>query len=84
MSRQRLKDYSISKENNILRKAARGKQTVELSVFHPKGDSNIWMYVQSDMEGAKEGSMSKKRSGQFEEELKSIRLAFDKKEEPKR
>lgn len=78
VSRKRLKNYPAS-ENNVIKLTDREKQKVELSIFHPEGQPDTWMYVQSDFKRKKEESMNEKLSGRFEEDLQNIRSAFQKK-----
>ncbi len=81
VSRKRIKDYPLNEEGKVVRLTDRGKQQVELSVFHRPagGQPDTWMYVQSETKRNKEQSMNKKLSDRFEEDLQNIRDAFDKK-----
>ncbi|MCC5918675.1 MAG: IS1634 family transposase [Cryomorphaceae bacterium] len=78
VSHKRLKDYPEDL-NPVIQKTDRNKQQVALSIFKPEGETDTWMYVQSDMKRKKEQSISRKLSQRFEEELHSIRDAFAKK-----
>lgn len=83
VSRKRLKDYPLDENNTIKQKTNRGNHEVELSIFQPKGQSDTWMYVQSEMKRKKEESMKEKLSKRFEEDLKTIASALDKKRSTK-
>ncbi len=78
VSRKRIKDYPLS-EGKVMELTNRGKQQVELKIFHPEGKPDTWMYVQSDTKRKKEQSINKKLAGRFEEDLQNIRAAFNKK-----
>jgi len=79
VSRKRLKAYPESVQDQVVRQTARGKGQVQLSVFHPEGQPDTWMYVQSPAKRKKEESMNQKLSARFEQDLQTIRAAFDKK-----
>lgn len=79
VSRKRLKDYPLEEKAQVTRLTDRGKQEVNLSVFHPKDKPDTWMYVQSENKRKKEQSISEKLSARFEERLQTIRAALDKK-----
>lgn len=83
VSRKRLKDYPMAQDGDTIKTISqltdRDKRKVELSVFHPKGYADTWMYVQSDAKREKEASMTEKLSQRFEEELESIKGALSKK-----
>lgn len=83
VSRKRLKDYPLAQDDGTTKTVTqltdRDKRKVELSVFHPEGYTDTWMYVQSDAKREKEASMTEKLSQRFEEELESIKGALSKK-----
>lgn len=79
VSRQRIKNYPVSKENQVVELTDRGKQKVALSVFHPKDKPDTWMYVQSENKRKKEQSISEKLSRRFEEDLMAVQAGLDKK-----
>jgi transposase len=57
LSRRRLKEYPESVrdgQGQAVRRTARGNQQVQLSVFHPEGAPDTWMYVQSPAKRTKE------------------------------
>ena len=80
VSRKRIKDYPVDTSNiKNIRLTNRGKDKVELSIFHPQGYNDTWMYVESEAKRKKENSMDIKLRQRFEEELGSIRGSFSKK-----
>lgn len=79
VSRQRLKDYPLVKENQVFKFTNRGKQQVALSVFKPQDKPDTWMYVQSENKRKKEQSISNKLSQRFEEDLKAVQQGLEKK-----
>lgn len=83
VSRKRLKDYPMAKDNDTMKTVSqltdRDKNKVELFVFCPEDYEDTWMYVQSEAKGEKETSMIEKLSRRFEEELESIKEALSKK-----
>ncbi len=79
VSRKRLKDYPISEQGAVIQLTDRDKYKVELSVFHPEGQPDTWMYVQSELKRRKEQSINKKLSDRFGEDLQNIKAAFSKK-----
>ena len=80
VSRKRIKEYQdIDIKNTITKKTNRGKSKVELTVFKPKGFSDIWMRVESDAKRIKETSMNDKLKQRFEEDLNIIAKALNKK-----
>jgi len=82
VSRKRLKAYPESVrdgQGQVVRLTSRGKGQVQLSVFHPEGAPDTWMYVQSPAKRTKEEAMNQKLSERFEQDLQTIRAAFAKK-----
>ena len=80
VSRKRITNYQdIDIINTITKKTNRGKNKVELSVFTPKGFSDIWMRVESQAKRIKETSMNEKLKQRFEEDLNIIAKALNKK-----
>ncbi len=83
VSRKRIKDYPTARDGSTVKTVSqltdRDRNRVELSVFHPEGHADTWMYVQSDAKRKKETSMTEKLSQRFEEELESIKGALSKK-----
>lgn len=79
VSRKRLKHYPISKDGQEIQITDSKKQKIKLSIFHPEQEPDTWMYVQSDFKRKKEQSMSKKLTDFFEQDMQSIRSAFQKK-----
>lgn len=77
VSRKRLKGYQAA--TKVSQFTDRKKNKVELAVFHPKGFTDTWMYVQSDAKRKKEESMAGKLNKRFEEELESIKAALGRK-----
>lgn len=80
VSRKRIKDYpaDVLKPRNI-QLTNRGKDKVALSIFHPSGYHDTWMYVESEAKRRKENSMNIKLRQRFEEDLNSIKESFSKK-----
>ncbi len=80
VSRKRLKDYPVDTSDiKNTRLTNRGKEKVELSIFHPQGYNDTWMYVESEGKRKKENSIDIKLRQGFEEELDSIKGSFSKK-----
>ncbi|TVQ42017.1 MAG: hypothetical protein EA362_13990 [Saprospirales bacterium] len=79
VSNKRLKNYSLDNIKTTKRLTGRRKHELELSVFHPEGYSDTWMYVQSEEKRKKEESIRDKISQRFEEQLESIRNSLSKK-----
>lgn len=80
VSRKRLADYTLDSDSGTtVRFTDRQKNRVELCVFHPPGETDTWMYVQSEAKKRKETSMQDKLRGRFEAQLQQIRSALDKK-----
>lgn len=77
VSRKRLRHYPAG--TTVSRFTDRDRNSVKLSVFHPKDYPDTWMYVQSDAKRKKEESMAEKLERRFEEELRGIRAALAKK-----
>lgn len=80
VSRKRIKDYpaDVLKPKSI-EFTSRGKDKVELSIFHPKGYHDTWMYVESEAKRRKENSMNQKLRQRFEEDLHAIKDSLLKK-----
>lgn len=80
VSRKRLKDYELQDiDQRVIIYNKKDKHKVELSIFHPEGYADTWMYVQSDAKQKKEQSMDDKLMQRFEENLETIKKAIDKK-----
>lgn len=80
VSRSRIKDYPVECLNSQMTQSTdRGKGEVKLSVFTPEGYTDTWMWVQSESKRAKEQSMQNKLRHRFEEDLKEIESALQKK-----
>lgn len=79
VSRKRIKNYQVEEGASVhVLKDQRGNP-IELSVFHPKGYSDTWMYVKSEQKRVKEQSMTDKLSQRFEQELDGLAQGMDKK-----
>jgi len=80
VSRKRLKDYRIdTTKTKITQLTNRKNDKVQLEIFRPKGFTDTWMYVQSEVKRKKEASMSKKLKQRFEEDLTEINKALSSK-----
>lgn len=80
VSRHRLNDYPYeAAEKSVTALTERGKSSVSLGVFQPKGYQDTWLYVQSEAKRKKEQSMDSKLSERFEQELVNIASALNKK-----
>ena len=79
VSRKRLADYQLSGQEMVKQSTNRGESEVRLSVFHPQGQPDTWMYVQSDLKRSKEQSMKHKLGERFEKDLEEIRASLGKK-----
>ncbi len=75
VSRKRLKHYPEIL-NPVKQKTDRDKQEVLLSVFKPEGETDTWMYVQSEMKRKKEQSMSHKLTQTFDLRIKKYRMGI--------
>lgn len=85
VSRHRLNEYPFdNEEKKIVEFTERGKKTVTLKTFRPKGYQDTWLYVQSQAKRTKEQSMDTKLRERFEEELTNIETALSKKGGTKR
>lgn len=76
VSNKRLKSHLGSGKPTTIQLTDRDKNKVELSIFHPKGFSDTWMYVQSEAKRNKEESMNDKLKQRFEEDLAIIQRAI--------
>jgi transposase len=80
VSRKRLKDYTIASTNKqVIKLTHRDKNEVKLSIFHPEGYDDTWMYVQSDAKRKKETSMDEKLCTRYEDDLQAIKDGISKK-----
>jgi len=80
VSRSRLTDYPLDHSvKKTVQLTDRGKNKVELAVFHPEGYDDTWLYVQSEAKRAKEQSMDEKLKERFCEDLTAIREGIQKK-----
>lgn len=79
VSRKRIKDYQLEEGASVhVLKDQRGNP-IELSVFHPEGYNDTWMYVKSEQKRVKEQSMTDRLSQRFEQELEGLAQGMDKK-----
>lgn len=79
VSRKRIKDYQQKEGASVhVLKDQRGNP-IELSVFHPEGYKDTWMYVKSEQKRIKEQSMTDRLSQRFEQELDELARGMDKK-----
>lgn len=80
VSRHRLGDYRLDEATpTTVRLTDRGDNQVQLAVFQPPNQPDIWMQVQSSAKADKETSMQAKLRGRFEAQLEHIRAGLDKK-----
>jgi transposase len=79
VSRKRIKDYQLGEGADVHALKDQRGNPIELSVFHPEGYKDTWMYVKSEQKRVKEQSMTDKLSQRFEQELDALVQGMNKK-----
>jgi hypothetical protein len=79
VARNKVKNYAINKEKELVRVLDNKGNTIELQVFKHQKHADNWMYVKSEQKRIKESSMSEKLEQRYIEELQSLNDGLSKK-----
>jgi hypothetical protein len=80
VARNKVKNYAINKEKELVRVLDNKGNTIELQVFKHQKHADNWMYVKSEQKRIKESSMSEKLEQRYIEELQSLNDGLSKKQ----
>ncbi len=79
VARNKVKNYEINQEKELVKVLDNNGNTIELQVFKHDKHADHWMYVKSEQKRIKENSMSEKLEQRYLEELQSLNQGLSKK-----
>lgn len=79
VARNKIKNYEIDSEKELVRVYDKNQQPIDLQVFRPAGQTDTWMYVKSEQKRIKESSMAQKLEQRLEEDLQALNEGLSKK-----
>ena len=76
VARNKVKNYEINKEKELVKVKDNNGNVIELQVFKHEKHADNWMYVKSEQKRLKENSMSEKLEQRYVDELEGLNIGL--------